>query len=150
MRDENVKQKSFQEAIQDLVHIIANDRGSIDRSDYKLGSESVGIFHDSNFSDSFKNLKDLKKQVLHDAIEDLSTGANNLRSGQYGVVFSQNSLSKFLSTHDAPPQGQVIFSIFLKDVVAFKNWRNNEGDELPQDEINSSIYFLIVTLSQLT
>lgn len=149
MSDTKSKQKTFQEAIQDLVHIIANDRGSIDRNDFKLGSESVGIFQDSNFSDSFKNLKELKKQVIHEAIEDLSMGANNLRSGQYGVVFSQNTLTKFLSTHDLPPQGQVIFSIFLKDVVAFKNWRNNEGDELPQDEINSSIYFLVVTLSHL-
>ncbi len=149
MSDTKSKQKTFQEAVQDLVHIIANDRGSIDRNDFKLGAESVGIFQDSNFSDSFKNLKELKKQVIHEAIEDLSMGANNLRSGQYGVVFSQNTLTKFLSTHDLPPQGQVIFSIFLKDVVAFKNWRNNEGDELPQDEINSSIYFLVVTLSHL-
>lgn len=140
---------SFSETAMILAEIMKEDPTVIEKSEFDKGMAQIVINEDTNFSNSFKGLRPMKIEVLQETIEDLSIGGDKLRSGIIGVTFYQNKLQKFYNTHDEKTNGTVVFAIALKKAVAFKNWRMNEGDELQQDEINTSIYFLTCLLAKL-
>jgi hypothetical protein len=141
--------RSVSETAMELAEIFKEDPSSLEKSDLERGTGYIMINEDLNFGNSFRGLKEFKIESICTAIDDLASGADKLRSGIIGVTFFQNKLQTFYSTHDQSQQGTVVFSIALKRVVAFKNWRLNEGDDVDQDEINYSIYFLTHLLSKL-
>ncbi|HPI41598.1 MAG TPA: hypothetical protein PLJ21_12390 [Pseudobdellovibrionaceae bacterium] len=148
MKKNEKKQKTFLETTYELAGIIKSDRTFIDKTDFEAGKEIISIFSDPNYTKSMDGYQALKQKTIEDAISDLSNGAENLKSGLYGVQFLKNKLSNFYCLHNEKPEGAIVFSIVLKEFVAFKNWRLTEGDDFPQEKVNHSIYYLTVYLSE--
>ncbi len=140
--------KSFDETTLELAQILKADPSALDKNDFEIGKEIISIFEDLNFSKSLANYKVCRLKCIQEAISDLSTGAENLKSGAYGVQFLHNQFSNFYNLHNEKPDGTVAYSISLKEFVAFKNWRLTEGDEFPQEKVNHSIYYLTAILAQ--
>lgn len=132
-----------------LAQMIKTDKSLIERSLFTEGSEMLGLYEDLNFKDTFQNLKEMKLELFKMAIEDLAMGGLTLKTSTIGLSFREGKIKTFISPLGTSPQGTVMFSINLKNNAAFKNFRNGDGGELPQEKINAAIYRLTVALSDL-
>lgn len=141
--------QDFLNSIEELCAIMIADPASVDRKDLELGNKFVGIFEDENFSDGFKNLIDFKEEIIKEALLDISKGAPKLSIGVMGARWLNNQLEKYYINHDELSSGTIVFSLSLKSMTAFKNWRVKGEDDIAQEEINLSCYKLIHYLSQL-
>lgn len=112
------------------------------------GQGHIGIYQDPTCKEDTPNFRELKFEALKMAIEDLAMGAMTLRGSSIGITRDKGVMKSFISPIGIQPPGNSIYSINLKNAVAFKNFRFDEGDEFPQDIINSSIYYLTYVLSQ--
>lgn len=133
----------------ELAQIMKEDPSIIEKDEVQRGNELIGVFSDSNFKDTFKDLKKLKVETIKMAIEDLAMGAMTLKTASVGLCFKQNRVQTFITPHGSPATGNVIFSINWKNIVAFKNYRAGEEEEIPQEDLNSAIYRLTLALSEL-
>lgn len=134
---------------QELAQMMKSNPSFIEKEELSIGQELLSLFQDNNFTDGFQNLKTLKQEVLRQVIEDISMGGHKLKENSFGVTFKAGKLSTFTSPLGITAEGNVVFSITQKSKAAFKNWRNQDDDELSQDAINSAIYFLAATWSHL-
>lgn len=132
-----------------LAQLMSDNPSEIDRDLLKKGENLIAIFQDSNFSNQFHNLKDLKKEIISMAINDISIGVMTLQSATLGVTFSHSKLKTYISPHGSSPEGSVVYSLSWKNIKAFQNWRSEEESEITQDKINYAIYFLTFQLSKL-
>jgi hypothetical protein len=150
-----MKSDAFQTQLLDsaleLAHLLREHHQLLEKQIYDQGSGIVGVFKDSNFKDSFQNSRDLRIDILKNAIEDLSLGGGRLISSTMGISFSKGKLISYIEEFGSAPEGSVIFSISLKQRAAFQNWRNGDDpdSELSQDEVNAAIYRLTVELSEI-
>jgi hypothetical protein len=133
----------------ELAKLIQQDPKLIERDLLNHGSEILALFEDSNFSDSFQNFRQLKQELFKMALEDLAMGAITLKTSTIGLSFKDNKIKTFITPFGSMPQGNVMFSISLKNVVAFKRWRDGLETEMPQDELNAALYRVIVALSKV-
>ena len=131
-----------------LANFYKDDPAGIDKSDFQRGSEVVGIYSDENFKASFKNFGKMKVEALKLAIEDLSRGATTLRTSTIGLTYVNNKMQVYIMPFGNTPAGNVVFSISLKNAKAFMQWRKGDGNEIPQEKINSAIYRLTVLISE--
>ena len=142
---ENIQSTSIR-----LAELMKKYPAGIEKALVQKGENLVGVFTDANFSTrGFADLNKQKIDVLAKAIEDISGGVLILRSSTVGLQFHNNKILPFVTPHGTVPPGQVIFSLNWKDVAAFKNWRNGEGDEISQDSINYAVYFITLEISKL-
>lgn len=159
MNTESFQTELVQSAIE-LAHLIKGDRHLLEKSLYEQGSGVVGIFCDSNFKDSFQNMRELKVDILTNAIEDLATGGGRLLLATLGITYQTGKLQPYIEMLGAAPGGNIIYSINLKQRAAFKHWRDieqtaeraaqsGEDFELSQTDINAAIYRLTVALSEV-
>lgn len=125
------------------------DPSLIQRNEQQIGQELLSVFQDDNFSDAFQNLKSLKKDILSQVVEDIASGGKRLNENSFGVTFKTGKLETFVIPLGSLPEGNVVFSVSQKSRAAFMNWRNKNEDELSQEAINSSIYYLAIAWSQL-
>lgn len=121
----------------------------IEKDLVQAGEGLIAIYEDANFGLSFKNMKDLRREAIEMAIQDISAGVMSLRSSTIGVSFRGNKLVTFVTPHGSSPQGTVAYSIAWKNIKAFQNWRETGEEDVTQDEINLAIYLLTVHLSKL-
>lgn len=133
----------------ELAKIMKDHPAIVEKALLARGTEMIGIYIDPNFKDSFQNLKQLKIESYKMAIEDVAMGAVALKAATLGLVFKDNKVQTFIAPHGNNPQGTVIFSIAIKNVVAFKAWRTDDGAELPEEEANAMMYSLIAGVSKL-
>lgn len=135
----------------ELAQIMSQHPQIIEKDLLKKGDELLGIFVDENATTRrFDNIVEVRKDVLKQAIEDISKGILLLRNSTIGIVTRGNKAYPYVVPHGNNPEGNVVFSINWKDRVAFKKWRNSEGtEEIPQETINAAVYRLAVSLSEV-
>lgn len=138
---------NVRQAARELAEYLKENPEDIDRAEYSIGFNYLALYTNEQFNLSSDSARELIVEAILSAVEDLSTGASDLRAGMIGVQFYENKLELFRSTHEAPPLGTMIFRIGIKHLIAFQGWRTREEEEIPQLQTNCSVYFLIVTLS---
>ncbi len=145
------KYESVVETSEKLAQFMRENPNGIDAELVKQGENLVGVYADPNFKGrGLNNLYELKKTTFKQAVDDIAGGVMILRSSVLGVTFRNNKLMTFVSPHGTLPQGTVVFSLTWKDMAAFKRWRNQAGEaDIPQDVLNSAIYFLTAEISKL-
>ncbi len=112
------------------------------------GESLFAIYQDSNFSDRFNGVKELKTATYKMAIEDISMGAPMLAQSVIGLTFKENRIQTYISPHGNSISGNNVFSISLKNLVAFKGYRAGISDPVADQLINSGLYFLTFQLSK--
>jgi hypothetical protein len=144
------KPESLLETALKLSELMKQYPQNIEKPLIQKGENVVGVFSDPNFSTrGFADLKKQKAEIIQQALEDIASGVLILRTSMIGLQFLNNKILNFVTPHGNSPDGQVVYSVNWKDVAAFKNWRNGEGDDVSQDSINSAIYSLAAELSRL-
>lgn len=132
-----------------LAHIMKEDSSAIDRIAAQAGDRFLIFFHDTNFTDSFKDLRTKKIEVIQMAIDDLSQKGKMLAANFVGVSFLNGAMETFICEYGETPEGNVVYKIGLKDVAAFLRWRSGQNDEINQDTLNAGIYRLTLEWSRL-
>lgn len=132
----------------ELASIFVENPAFAEKDLVAQGQSLVGIFQDPSFKEETPNFRELKYEALKMAIEDLAMGAMTLRGSTIGVTREKGVVKSFISPIGIQPPGNSMYTINLKNSVAFKNFRFDEGDEFPQDIINASIYYLTYVLAQ--
>ena len=144
------KPESLLETAMKLSELMKQYPQNIEKPLVQKGENVVGVFADPNFSTrGFADLKKQKAEIIQQALEDIASGVLILRTSMIGLQFLNNKILNFITPHGTAPEGQVVYSVNWKDVAAFKNWRNGEGDDVSQESINSAIYSLAAELSRL-
>lgn len=133
----------------ELAQLIKEDRSLIEKELLQRGDELLGIFADDTLRGSFKNFAKMKIEALQLAIDDLSRGGDTLRKSSMGLVLSNGKILTFIEPFGSTPNGTPIYTINLKNVFAFKNWRTDEAVEIPQEDLNIAIYRLTVAWAEL-
>lgn len=132
-----------------LAERLHEDPLGVDKSVYDQGNEVIAFYNDGSFSGSFKNIKNVKQEIVMQAIEDLSTKVKILSNSYIGVVYKDNRLRSFSCHYGEEPDGRVIYKISLKNQQKFEDWRNGQGPEVPAMDINCAIYRLCVEWARL-
>lgn len=140
---------SFEKIIEELKIMLQQDPKKIEADLVRQGNEHIGFFIDENFGNSFKNHFEMKEQAIREAIMDVSNGAEQLKSGQFGVTFNKDSFSTFYALHGEEISGTITFTIFLKKFKAFQSFRETEADDLDQSLLNTLTYRLVAYWAQL-
>jgi len=133
----------------ELAEIIKDEPQLIEKDLLKEGNDIVAIYQDANFTDSFQNFRELKREIFNLALEDLAMGGITLRTSMIGLTFREGKIKTFISPLSVQPSGNLMFSITLKETAAFKNWRNDEGADIPQENLNAAIYRIIIALAEI-
>jgi hypothetical protein len=144
-----VKKVDVLAAAEELALLLKEDRSLIEKDVLARGDELLGFFADDTIRGSFKNFTKMKIEAIKLAIDDLSRGGGTLRKSSLGLVLSNGKILTFIEPFGSVPSGTTIYSINLKNVFAFKNWRTDEGVEIPQEDLNIAIYRLTVAWSEL-
>lgn len=132
----------------ELADFLKENPSEIDKAELSIGLNYLAVYKNEQFKLNTDSAKQLIQEAILIAIEDLSTGGVALRGGTIGVQFYENKLENFVSTHEMPPLGTVVFRIAIKHLMAFQSWRTQEHLELPQLQTNCSIYYLISLLAK--
>ncbi len=133
----------------ELAMLMKANAAMIEKPLVAKGAEFVAIYVDSNFKDSFKNYHDLKMETLKMVLEDLAAGAPALRSSTVGLSYRNNRVEPYISPHGTMPPSNTMYSINLKESVAFKNYLFSSNEDLPEEMINVAIYYITLQLSKL-
>lgn len=133
----------------ELAAILKEDSKLIERDMLQRGNELIALYQDANFGDGFQNFRELKRDLFCAALEDLAMGGITLRTSAMGLTFREGKVKTYISPLGVQPPGNVMFSISLKNVAAFMSWRSDDGAEFPQEELNATIYRLVVALSEV-
>lgn len=133
---------------QELAELIRSDSSFIEKDVLNRGDELVGIYSDDSMRGTFKDFNKMKIEAIKLAIDDLSAGGITLRRSTIGLTFSNGKFLTFIEPFGSTPAGNVVFSINLKNLFSFKNWRSDDGVEISQDDINVAIYRLAVSWAQ--
>lgn len=133
----------------EIATIMAVDKDFAEKEILKKGDELIGFFSDPNYGMNFQNLRQMKVEAIKLAIEDLATGGTTLRSSTVGLSFTNGKIVTYIVPFGSKPEGTSIFNINLKNLFAFKNWRNDSKLEIPQDDLNVAVYRLAYEWSKL-
>lgn len=144
----NEPRVNIRNAAIELAEYLKSNPSDIEKSELSIGANYLAIYLSDQFNLNSDKAKELIKEAILLAIEDLSTGGVALRGGLIGVQFYENKLELFVTSHELAPLGTIVFRIGIKHIIAFQGWRTKEGEELPQLQTNCSVYFLIVSLGK--
>lgn len=139
----------FFDSLVELARHMKADPGGVDPELNRRGEELIGLFQDTNYRDGFQDLRARKLQAIEMAAKDVSEGVLTLQSSSIGVAFAEGKFAVFITPHGTPPRGSVVFSLSWRQSKAFHNWRSREEKDVPQDDINVSLYRLAVILSEV-
>lgn len=133
-----------------LAKIIKENPALIEKPLLVQGEKLIAIYSDANFKDNFKDYKAMKIEALKVAIDDVAMGCKSLQESTIGLTFRDNRIQPYISPHGKTPGGSIMYSISWKNIVAFKSYRNSEGEiDIPEEEIHAVIYKLTCELSVL-
>ncbi len=133
----------------ELAQLIKQDPSLIEKELLNVGHELIGIFEDANFSHQFQNYHEMKIELFSVVLEDLAMGGTTLKSSQIGLTFSNGKVKTFIAPFGTSHQGNLMMSVSLKNVAAFKKWRSGDQGEIEQEHLNAAIYRVIVALSKV-
>lgn len=139
------KLKSDQRLL-DLCHEITNiyktHPNSIPKEALKEASSLVSVFENHQFGPNFKNLRDKKIELFEMCLLDISMGGDMLRAGSFQISFKNGQLQCQHKYFGDASDGELVYSVSLKNQVAFQGFKKNEADEISQEHINQlSLYF---------
>jgi hypothetical protein len=132
-----------------LAQMLKSDPQGLDKEHFARGDKMLTFYQDTNFGANFKNMNDLKVELLTNLIDDLADRARMLSKAFFGISFTNNKLQTFVCDYGKSPDGTVVYKVGLRDVAAFQRWRSGQNAEITADDINSSIYRLTVEWSRL-
>jgi hypothetical protein len=134
--------KRLLEMCAEISRIYQESPQSIPKEDLKDAASLVSIFENQQFGESFRNIKEMKKQLFDDCLLDIAGGGELLRTGIFQICFRSNQLEVSHRFFGDPTSGDLVYSVSLKKQAAFQNFKQTEADEIPQDQINKlSLYF---------
>lgn len=142
--------RNILDSVYELADIMKNDPSILDKPTLKRGEELVLVFNDPTYTTRrFPDLNLKKIEVLEKGIEDVAVGILALRSSVIGLMNKGGKLYPYVNPHGSNPDGDVVFNIKWKNIVAFKNWRKEDGtDDVSQDDVNAAIYKLTYEISK--
>jgi hypothetical protein len=142
--------RNILDSVYELADILKQDPSSLDKALLKKGEELVSVFSDATYNTRrFPDLNMKKIEVLEKAIDDVAMGVLILRSSVIGLMNKGGKIIPYVNPHGSNPDGDVVFNIKWKNIVAFKSWRKEDGTEdVSQDDVNASIYKLTVDISK--
>lgn len=132
-----------------LMQILREDSANIDTAELARGERMLALYQDPNFGPGFKNIKEIKAQILQDCIMDLSDRARMLSKAFFAVVFANNQLEPAICDYGEKSKGTLVFKIALRDVAAFQRWRGGESSEITGEDLHSAIYYLIAEWAKI-
>lgn len=133
-----------------LAQILKEEPSLVEKPLLSAGDKLIAIYQDANFKDSFRDFKSMKIEAIKVAIDDVAMGCKSLQESTIGLTFRDNKVQTFITTHGKSPGGSVMFSISWKNMIAFKNYRNMDGEiDIPEEELHAVIYRLTHELSTL-
>ncbi len=131
------------EMSEELIEIFRSDPSALPKEDYQKAKKMIAVFENDQFGTSFKNLKALKRKLFKDCLVSVAEGADAFKSGVYQIIFKEGCLSTGHKLFGDAQDGELIYSIGLKDFIAFQAFREKEADDLDQETLNClSIYFI--------
>ncbi len=132
-----------------LADLMLSQPGSIEFTYIRQGAEFLALFEDLSFSETLPNLIELKKELFLMVAEDLAMGGMALKTSSIGLKYSNHEIKTFISPFGSSDSGNVVFSITIRQVAAFKNWRKVEEIEFTNEQLNAGIYYLTHELSKV-
>lgn len=132
-----------------IAELMLSHPGGIEFSFIRQGAEFLALFEDLTFSENLPNFVELKKELFLMVAEDLAMGGVALKTSSIGLKYTNNEIKTFISPFGSTDSGNVVFSITIRQVAAFKNWRKVEVIEFSSDQLNSAIYYLAHELSKI-
>ena len=143
-------QLNILKSVLELSELMKNHQGEQDEALVEQGQSLLAIYSDENYTPKrYPDLNTQKAELIKRVIEDISMGVMILRTSSLGLTVRNNKVEPYMVPHGKLPQGNTIFSINWKNIVAFKNYRHGDSDPVSQDDINAAIYLLTVELSRL-
>ncbi len=133
----------------ELAQLIKKDPALVEKELVQQGNELLAFFEDPNFSESFQNYRELKKELLTTVLEDLAMGAITLKTSTLGLTFLNGKVKTFIAPFGAPSSGNLMMSVSLKNVVAFQKWRTGTQTEIEQEHLHAAIYRVVVALAKV-
>lgn len=132
----------------ELAHLMNAKPYLIETGLVNAGAAFLGLYEDENFGDRFQNLTDLKTELFLTVCEDLAMGAVALKTSAIGLQFVNGSIRTFMTPYGSLDGANVLFSISIRKVAAFKNWRNVSEIDFQPAELHSGIYFITHCLAE--
>jgi hypothetical protein len=127
----------------ELIEVFRTDPSALPKEDYKAAVNKVSVFENTQFSNRFQNLNQLKKDLYKTCLVDISEGGEGFKSGVYQIYFQNGQLHSGHKLFGDVQPGEVVYSIGLKNFMAFQGFKEKEADDLEQEEINClSLYFI--------
>lgn len=128
---------------EELIEIFRADPSALPKEDYQKAKKMIAVFENPQFGSNFKNLKELKVELYKECLVCVAEGADPLKSGVYQIFFKDGGLTMGHKLFGDPQEGELIYSIGLKDFMAFQGFREKEADDLDQETLNClSLYFI--------
>ncbi len=127
-----------------LAQILHKDPKSLDQITYDRGDDLLTLFSDEIYGKRLDDLAKLKIEAIQQAIDDLAARGKILVAACFGVTYleDEEQVQLFITPYEETPSGSILFKIGLRDVEAFKAWRNGNLDQLDEEDINAAIYRL--------
>jgi len=122
----------------------------IDKQLVTEGEKYVEIFESEKLRIQKSNqYTEMKINLIMQAIDDISVGANRLRVSTFGLVEQDFNILPYELSIGQIPKGMIMYCLTWKNVESILALKNKKVKEISQEEINSSIYFLTTQLSKL-
>jgi hypothetical protein len=141
-----MNQIELAETIDRLLMVMRADRKKIDQRLVEEGEALLALFTDETMAKKGRDFTECREFAIRDAIEDLANGAPLLAAGTIGVKYEDGQLTPFAQKNSESNQVNTAYSIRLKKTAAFKAWRGGDSFEMPQEQLNACVYFLITQL----
>lgn len=127
----------------ELIDIFRIDLSLIPKEDYKSAQNLLSIFDNPEFSFRFQNLSGLKNQLYTKCLIDVAEGAKALKTGVFQIYFQNGQLLVGHRNFGESQSGELVYSVGLKNIVAFQGFKDRTSSDLQQTEINwLSLYFI--------
>jgi hypothetical protein len=137
------------ESTLELANLLKAEPSLLEKKLLTKGNEILAIYNDGSFKNSFSNLRQMKMETYKMIVEDLAMGAMTLRKSVVGLTFKENRIQTFICAYGTNPSGNMMFSVSLRNIAAFKNWREGDADPLPEEDIQACIYTIAAAIAEL-
>jgi hypothetical protein len=142
-----MRKVELDETVNRLLNTLREDRGRIDKRVVQQGESMLAVFTDEVMAKKGKNFAQCREIAIRDAIDDLANGAPILAAGAIGVKYEDGALAPFVQMNSDSSQVNTAYSLRMKKTAAFKAWRAGDAIEIPQEQLNACVYFLVTQLA---
>lgn len=134
------------DSVDKLAALIKTDASKIDQELAAEGASLLAVFTDTVMAGKNKTFPLSREVAIRDAIDDLANGGQILARGSIGVKYEDGMMVPFLQLNEDQVQINAAYSLRFKKTAAFRAWREEGPIEIPQEQLNACIYFLVTQL----